>query len=387
MYGRLIMAFIIGLSLAGCGPIGPSMTERTDERGVSARSNDWTKRLKTHEDVLDYIVAHRERVSLAAYQVDNPAGGIYHRADEPQPLASSVKSLVLYEYARQVAEGRLSENERVALSAIEVFYIANSDGGAHPAAVNELRERGQIDEHGRISLANVARVMIKHSDNAATDYLIDRLGRDNVSGIPSRLGLPGLEAPFPLCGIFVVWLDKSVPVDRRTLADRSFAVAQRLKSDPLYRKQVQDRWGKEVPTFKEASFLKLAKSDNRGTTRAFAGLMSQVYQTSPAIPAAIARPMRAALEWPLENPENQKFFDALGVKGGSLPGLLTSAMFIKAKKQPTARVVSLFFRDLPMPVYLHISQTAVQQAFEFRLALDEGFFEKVRLRLGEGRQD
>src|SRR5690625_3211974 len=52
---------------------------------------------------------------------------------ELMPLASTVKIVVAIEYAFQVEEGKLNPNELIDLSELEIYYVPNLDGGAHPA--------------------------------------------------------------------------------------------------------------------------------------------------------------------------------------------------------------------------------------------------------------
>ena len=90
----------------------------------------------------------------------------------------------------------------------------------------------------------------------------------------------------------------------------------------------------------------------------------------------------------MANEPIRREFDEYGTKGGSLPGVLTSATFAKPKARPgdaegDARVMALFFENMPLAVWLNIMKTYRQQDFERRLVSDPEFFEAVRDRLGE----
>ncbi|MGH8103757.1 MAG: hypothetical protein ACREJQ_04465, partial [bacterium] len=69
-------------------------------------------------------------------------------------------------------------------------------------------------------------------------------------------------------------------------------------------------------------------------------------------------------------------------KGGSLPGIATSAIYAKPK-DGKARAIALFFENLPLAVWLHFMQSYVHQEFERSLMTDDAFFEVVRKRLME----
>ena len=70
-------------------------------------------------------------------------------------VASVHKVLILSAYARAVVAGRLDPAERVAVADIERWYWPGTDGGAHPAALEDWHDRGVIRGHGGIESASV----------------------------------------------------------------------------------------------------------------------------------------------------------------------------------------------------------------------------------------
>src|SRR5262245_30534076 len=100
--------------------------------------------LMTPEQVLRYLAAHRDDISLVSYTV-TPAGTpdpadpvIRVNAFRPMPLASTIKIFVLAAYAREVAAGRLDPQEPIPLGAWDSFYFPLTDGGAHADSLSEL---------------------------------------------------------------------------------------------------------------------------------------------------------------------------------------------------------------------------------------------------------
>ncbi len=72
-------------------------------------------------------------------------------------------------YARAVATGALDPQERIAVTDWERWYLPGTDGGAHDAARTRL-------PGDTVTLDQMVSAMIRESDNAAPDYLRDRLG-------------------------------------------------------------------------------------------------------------------------------------------------------------------------------------------------------------------
>jgi beta-lactamase class A len=96
------------------------------------------------------------------------------RADEAFPTASSIKIAILYELFRQAAEGRISLDEVTRPGLPRV----GGDG------VLQL-----LSDRVSLSFRDVAVLMMSHSDNEATNLLIDRLGREAINQRLRSLGL------------------------------------------------------------------------------------------------------------------------------------------------------------------------------------------------------
>ena len=104
---------------------------------------------------------------LGVYVEDLASGSVIElRADEVFPTASSIKPAVLYEVYRQAQEGRLDAQEVT-----------------HPP-LPRVGGGGVLQELGdRVSLTwrDLAVLMMRWSDNEATNLLVRRVGRDAVN--------------------------------------------------------------------------------------------------------------------------------------------------------------------------------------------------------------
>src|SRR5262249_8618363 len=106
-------------------------------------------------------------------------------------------------------------------------------------------------------------------------------------------------------------------------------------------------------------------------------VMAKIYLGLPGFSAETLRD----LEWPMANATVRADFERLGTKGGSLVGILTSAYYAKPKGDKPARVLAVFFQNVPVPVWPAMETTVVHQEFERRLLLDDTFVAKVRAAL------
>jgi beta-lactamase class A len=104
------------------------------------------------------------------------------RPDEVFPQASSIKITVLAELYRQAEQSARGAKGNVALTDQYVVrsedLVAESDilGGLTPGAT-------------RLTLKDLATMMVAVSDNSATNVLIDRIGMANVEALLDRQGL------------------------------------------------------------------------------------------------------------------------------------------------------------------------------------------------------
>jgi D-alanyl-D-alanine carboxypeptidase len=328
-------------------------------------------------------------VSLVAYRLGDEAHGIYLNADRPRALASTVKLQLLCAYNQAVSSGALRPDEPVAIADWEAYLLPGTDGGAHDQTLAQLRS-GKYLAGDKAQLQDLVYGMMRFSDNAAADYVMERLGRAHLDALPAQLGMPSAEAPLPLSGLFLSWestrerrpaaqlISHYQTLGAHAYADEVWRLADALRADPKLRAAERERLRTQGVTLRLGEQAALARAlTPHGSARAYAQLMARIQRAELPGSAAI----QAELEWPMQEPELRAQFDQLGTKGGSLPSILTSATFAIPHGGGTPRVVALFFEAMPMAVWLELMHSFVQQRFEQQLLSDDAFFERVRVRL------
>jgi beta-lactamase class A len=93
------------------------------------------------------------------------------------PQASSIKVAVLAELYRQAQAGKLKLTDLYTVQAGDLVADSDIMNGLTPGVT-------------RITLRDLATMMVAVSDNSATNVLIDRVGMDNVNALMDSLGLP-----------------------------------------------------------------------------------------------------------------------------------------------------------------------------------------------------
>ncbi|MFN8059962.1 MAG: serine hydrolase [Vicinamibacterales bacterium] len=355
----------------------------------------------TSDEMLRYVTAHRDQSALVAYSV-TPDGLADPRdevlavnASRPMPLGSTVKIITLAVYAREVAAGRLDPRERVALAAWDRYYLPLRDGLAHPAALDALGV--PMDEFGfaldggtTASLDEVVFAAIRHSDNAAADYLLDRIGRPAFVELIARAGLGQQDVPQSILGLFLSWANHDAPqvTWRRVWALASMGAARYRAyvsalacnyGEALWR-QAELAWIATMPTLAYAPHAAAAEAlFPRGSAADYARIMAGVV-AGTFISREVSAIMRRHLEWPMAYPELSDGFAVFGNKGGTLPGVTTDANYFVAAGGDYAgrpRVAVLFLSRLDEATLAALGRTAAQNAFNRRLAVDRAFVRRV----------
>jgi beta-lactamase class A len=96
--------------------------------------------------------------------------------DDVFPQASSIKICVLAELYRQAQQGKLKLTDLYTVNAADLVPDSDIMNGLTPGVT-------------RITLRDLATMMVAVSDNSATNVLIDRVGMENVNAFLSAQGL------------------------------------------------------------------------------------------------------------------------------------------------------------------------------------------------------
>jgi len=115
------------------------------------------------------------------------------RGEERFPMASTFKLPILVELFNQVDAGRIRLDERVELGP-EHLHLGSG-------LLNEFLVPGVA-----LSLENLSLLMMRVSDNSATDYLLERVGVANVNRRLEKLGIRGISVNRSCQRLILDWM-------------------------------------------------------------------------------------------------------------------------------------------------------------------------------------
>jgi beta-lactamase class A len=149
-----------------------SSGERKEERQQENQKVLWQKlEANIHE-----IDQHLDGVMGVAIEDLTTGDQFLLRENEVFAQASSIKIAVLAELYRQAQQGKLKLTELYTVQATDLVADSNIMGGLTPGVT-------------RVTLRDLATMMVAVSDNSATNVLIDRVGMENVNAMLDSLGL------------------------------------------------------------------------------------------------------------------------------------------------------------------------------------------------------
>lgn len=141
--------------------------------------------------VLDYCLENRGACAISVAAVSEKWER-HLNPDRPQSLGSAFKVASLIAYAQAVASGKLQPTDRIDRE--EWARYLTLDGGALTRSWNDLGQPSQP------ALDDLARMMILNSDNAFPDWLIARLGEQDMA--KARQLFPFHDQPAPISAMF-----------------------------------------------------------------------------------------------------------------------------------------------------------------------------------------
>ncbi len=310
------------------------------------------------KDLLDYLQSHPETTAIAAYTFDangelvDDGASLFHNADTPFVMASTMKTVVLAAYADAVVAGALDPAERVAVREIERYYLPFTDGGAHKNGLARLGlgadEAGfAVDPGAAITLDDVARIMIHDSGNAEMDYLLSRLGSERMAAVMAKGGLAHHTPIRPVLEATLVMFNQEHAASPRTPEER---VRLYTENEDWRAAQIAYIRSGQVQTSLEDQAAVMEQMGARGTAREYAQVLARV-ASGRFISAEVSQRMQQMLESvPTDAPLRLLFYRRLGAKEGVVPGVLNLASYMTPKTGPLAgksRVVVLLINGLP----------------------------------------
>ncbi len=333
--------------------------------------------------VLEYMLENPDKSSL--YLVRNDSVLAELNGNRKSPLASTMKIVVAITYAEQVASGKIDPNEEILLSDLDRFYLANTDGNAHPSWLNEVQQLSKV-VNAKVKLREVAAGMIQYSSNANTDYLIWKVGLEAVNANIQKLGLNPHDQIFPPAGSLLVplafpeWTDNGQLNSKiKDMGQEAFAQVATDFHQRLRTEEVAELKAAFQKVSIDLDFQYIWSNYLPGSSpQVYAGLMKKL-NSKTYFSEAVHEHLDPLLERLMINPANRQWLQHAGMKGGSTLWVLTKASYATDKAGNTTEL-AYFFNDLSLLSSQRLQQS--MNAFELEVLSNPAFRAKLQEKLG-----
>lgn len=340
-----------------------------------------TYSLKT---LTEFIGEKPEFFSIVSYNVNDPDSGIYYNPDELSTLGAMGNLFLLIEYERQIENGLLDPDALVDLEEIEKYLLPQINQNAHEGAMEYLTA-----EEVPVTNDNAMRAMLEYNSLALSDYFWFKLGEDNLRALMDSLSLETTEMPVPFSGYYSViapHISPTVSADARENLDyftemsRDSMFAEMIETAYTFindaqqnamRKQFIEDERLAMSFIEERDALQLLPHT---TAREITGLLAQLLNNE-IINEEVSAAVKNKLRWPMDSEPIKRSFSDYGAIYDNRMGMLSGIDFGTSIYDGHTSVQAVFFDDLPVAFFIHLSSNHMQEDYQQRLIWDPALYE------------
>jgi D-alanyl-D-alanine carboxypeptidase len=323
------------------------------------------------DSMLAFFKSHPKTSSLYLIRNDSLLSAWNEKKIMPTAGMSSI--LIAFEYAKQAAYGVIDTSEMIPLKDIARYHLPGSKTDAYPQWLSYIIGTKK-EKDNKVRLHEVAVGMMQFQSLANTEYLMDKLGFDNIKSNIVSLGLEGHSAILPPAGAQSLYQNRARTNPRKILkaindmdeeeyCKAAFLMHLAMKNDSLFKQKygTQDMnrdmlkvWSSRLPQASAQSY----------------GLLLQTLLNEKVFDPRIFAQLRRVMEWPLQFPPVQKMFSRFSMTGSSTPFVFTQAQYgITSNKD---RLVLVYICENLKPEEWNKLATWHQE-FEKQLFVDPGY--------------
>lgn len=343
---------------------------------------EWVAETGSLKGITKYIGAQPKRVSLVSIAVGHPDSSLFYNAHTPRTMGRLQNIFLLIEYVRQVQAGTLDPNEPIPLQKIDRYQLPNLDQSNHQGMVEWLKNTGKIAANNTVELHTLIQASVKFSDIALSDFLLFKLGIDNIKALMNKLSVDETEIPLPFSGLYIVinpaskkateaHFDSLSYMPRQKFQQLVIKTANRFATDKAYHRQV-------IEHFKEGFGLSLKFKKIRDALAFFpkttasdmAHLMKKLAQETLLSPQ-ISKKVKSFLTWPLNvNKQLNNYLSTYGAIYDTRMGMAAGIDFGRSATSNQLYAQAILFDDLQVGFWFHLSSHMIHQDFQQRLIWD-----------------
>jgi hypothetical protein len=353
-----------------------------ENREGLAEGSEWVEQTYSLRGLTQYIDQNPERVSVASVVLGHPDSVIYYMADEPRTMGTLANIFLLIAYADAFENGTQRTYDEVSWSDISRYQLPKVDEAKHKEAKKWAEKNGYLSGDETIILDDLITVMVEFSDLSIADYLWFRIGgAEAFNELFEQIGMEYTDIPLPYSGLYL----SISPLIR----DMEFTELMSHLSDTESAERIEQviAMAERYSTGNESreEWIEILESDRLGitfmqerdamtffpktTAREFAGLSSSLIQ-GDVISEDVSLRVTNWMRWPMAQAAINRDFSDYGALYDNRIGLLNGIDFGTSVFTDDTTIQAVFFDDLQIAFWIHMSSNHMHQDFQQRLIWD-----------------
>jgi D-alanyl-D-alanine carboxypeptidase len=246
------------------------------------------------------------------------------------PTAGMSNLLIAFEFAKQAAYKVIDSAEMIPLKELARYYLPGNKNDMYSDWLNMMLATKKVID-GRIPLIEVPKGMLQFGSAALAEYLMDRLGFDNIKSNIQSLGLTGHSAIVPPSSSLSLFqnrtntnkkkIEKAIKkMEEEEYCKSAYLMHLAMKNDSAFKlkfgtlnagKDFIKMWSDRLPT---------------STTLAYGQLLQMIVKEK-TFDKVIFQTLRKILEWPMQYPTVTNMFQRFSMVGSATPFVFTQAQY------------------------------------------------------------
>lgn len=346
-----------------------------------AEGSEWVEKTFSLSGMTDFVAAHPDMVSIVMLPTDSLSDHrLLFEERTPRAMGATSHFILLYAYAKGVANGVVFPEQPVLLDDLARFTVPGHEPNRHRESIRVLN-RLQLVVDNQVPLDAIVRLMVTRNHQPSADYLFHLLGKDWVHGAARILLGEDAEMPMTWSSFYTAATlilpphDQPVSVEDRVRFQQQAAIVfDQLDAGTMEIAQLlpdDRRRGVDYLFFEEKSIHRLMP--HVVPYDLADGLRRMLLDTGFQGRELVMEHMR----WPMENPEILRDFSDIGAIYDSRISLSGGVSFGTSAYTGETFASVTFFDQLPVGFWMHMSSNLINQDFQLRLKFDPAMFERT----------
>lgn len=340
-----------------------------------SEGSEWIETTYSLAGLVEYIEANPQHVSLVSLNLNNPDESILYNEHQPRVMGALSNIFLLMEFERQNKAGLIDPDTRIDRVEIDAFVVPSWYENAHRNAMRRL----DINNN-QVRLGDLLQIVSQHNSQAASDWLFFHLGPENVNALIDSVSQGRIEPWMPGSGIQIATTMRSdelsireavaellnLPVEQRAAYFNESAL--RYVNDEAFREEVRSRT-RPIRERLLADERAIHGLFSRAEPLRLTEIMAMIYK-GEFLSEAVGERIFSLLSWAYEDPVVRQHASDYYALFDSRLSYLTGMDAGTSAYTGESFAQTLFFDDLPVAFYMHMSSNYMNQDLQRRLIYD-----------------